>query len=665
MDNLLLMESISEIQQIVAECNTELIVIEASEGSEEKKEDKKKTTIGEKIKKMWAAFKNFVSKWWNRFIDMIKRNKAVIFNGKKEIEYIDFTDYTKNVIEEIKSTKASGHMQYGGYEDAKKATGKLKEAVKSLEKNASTLKKAIDSAKPEKDEKEVEDVNKIIQFGQSTLTRIQSELKRVISQAGGKTESKETVSESFTSVLDKDEDELMFESYMDEIMLEGFNIGEKIKKMWKAFKEFVSKWWNKIVYMIKRNKAVILNGKKEVTYRNYDSLVKMMKEVFSEFKISNKGISASKEKLKELMEKIESTGGSEFKSKLVTKGTIKEAVKSLEKNSSEINKLIKTYDVTDIFSGIEAAPFDADDDYTMSEKSQEQGEYSGVLITFITTAKMVLSIVQKDLSAVISQAGGKTDEKTESKETVDESFTSVLDDYEDDYMFESLLDNEYGCEDSFMSEASEIFYENVTMPSHEEYVASALEVYEIMSEADLMLESDSESNKEKTTFGEKIKKAWNAFIGFFKKWWGKFTSLLKSIKKAITSSLNYIKKEIEYKDYSVVIKAYSSEYIALMMNGDSSDGLSEKLKGISNNVVTRTATVSKAITILGKQGDQVKGLISKLDSKMNVLVKTNVPQPGVAKMIDSLYSLLSKIQFEADRCAKSVGKKTSKVKTGV
>ena len=106
--NMILMESISEVQQIVAECNTELIVIEASDSSEDKKESEKKSTVAEKIKKAWAALKNFVTKWWNAFIAMIKKNKAVILNGKKEVEYKDFKDTVKRVTEAIKTTKETG-----------------------------------------------------------------------------------------------------------------------------------------------------------------------------------------------------------------------------------------------------------------------------------------------------------------------------------------------------------------------------------------------------------------------------------------------------------------------------------------------------------------------------------------------------------------------------
>lgn len=427
--NMILMESISEVQQIVAECNTELIVIEASDSSEDKKESEKKSTVAEKIKKAWTALKNFVTKWWNAFIAMIKKNKAVILNGKKEVEYKDFKDTVKRVTEAIKTTKETGKHQ-GSISHQATVKGTVKEAVQSLEKCAAELKKAIDSAKPEKGEQQIEDVSKVISFAQSVLTQIHEELKRVVSAAGGKSEGEEATEEAFVSVLDS----------------------------------------------------------------------------------------------------------------------------------------------------------------------------------------------------------------CDSEECEDE---------------ECAEDEEAEVEEGFMAEAANIFYENVTMLEHQDFVDNALEVFEIMAECEVMMEADEDSEKKKSSIGEKLKKAWASFMAFFKKWWFKFVTFIKGVKRHISEKISGKTTKVDYKDYSGVIHIYTSDYMK-RMSGKNSESASKLKEMADRQVVVKTASVDKALAALEKQGKEVSDLIHKLDSKMEATLKTD-HRISLGDMISSLQSLLNKIQTETSGVSRAAG----------
>lgn len=427
--NMILMESISEVQQIVAECNTELIVIEASDSSEDKKESEKKSTVAEKIKKAWTALKNFVTKWWNAFIAMIKKNKAVILNGKKEVEYKDFKDTVKRVTEAIKTTKETGKHQ-GSISHQATVKGTVKEAVQSLEKCAAELKKAIDSAKPEKGEQQIEDVSKVISFAQSVLTQIHEELKRVVSVAGGKSEGEEATEEAFVSVLDSCDSE----------------------------------------------------------------------------------------------------------------------------------------------------------------------------------------------------------------------------DCEDE---ECVEDEEAEVEEGFMAEAANIFYENVTMLEHQDFVDNALEVFEIMAECEVMMEANEDSEKKKSTIGEKLKKAWASFMAFFKKWWFKFVTFIKGVKRHISEKISGKTTKVDYKDYSGVIHIYTSDYMK-RMSGKNSESASKLKEMADRQVVVKTASVDKALAALEKQGKEVSDLIHKLDSKMEATLKTD-HRISLGDMISSLQSLLNKIQTETSGVSRAAG----------
>lgn len=427
--NMILMESISEVQQIVAECNTELIVIEASDSSEDKKESEKKSTVAEKIKKAWTALKNFVTKWWNAFIAMIKKNKAVILNGKKEVEYKDFKDTVKRVTEAIKTTKETGKHQ-GSISHQATVKGTVKEAVQSLEKCAAELKKAIDSAKPEKGEQQIEDVSKVISFAQSVLTQIHEELKRVVSVAGGKSEGEEATEEAFVSVLDSCDSE----------------------------------------------------------------------------------------------------------------------------------------------------------------------------------------------------------------------------DCEDE---ECAEDEEAEVEEGFMAEAANIFYENVTMLEHQDFVDNALEVFEIMAECEVMMEADEDSEKKKSSIGEKLKKAWASFMAFFKKWWFKFVTFIKGVKRHISEKISGKTTKVDYKDYTGVIHIYTSDYMK-RMSGKNSESASKLKEMADRQVVVKTASVDKALAALEKQGKEVSDLIHKLDSKMEATLKTD-HRISLGDMISSLQALLNKIQTETSGVSRAAG----------
>lgn len=433
--NILLMESITEVQQIVAECNTELIVIEASDSSEDKKEADKKSVIVEKIKKAWEALRNFVAKWWNAFINMIKKNKAVILNGKKEVEYKDFKETVKAVTEAIKATKETGKHQ-GSINHQSMVKGTVKEAVTSLEKCAAELKKAIDSAKPEKGEKEIEDVSKVISFAQSILTQIQEELKRIVSLAAGKAESDQATEEGFVSVLDScDECE------------------------------------------------------------------------------------------------------------------------------------------------------DEDDD----------------------------------------------------------------DDKEDE-------EDEEEVEEGFIAEAANIFYESVTLLEHQDYVNNALEVFEIMAECEVMMESEEDVEKKKSALVEKLKKAWAAFMAFFKKWWFKFVTFIKGLKRHIAEKLGAKTTKVDFKDYTGVIHIYTSDYIK-RLSGNNSGSVAALKAMAEKQVVVKTATVDKALTALEKQGKEVSDLIHKLDSKMEATLKSE-QRIALGDMISSLQTLLNKIQTETSGVSRVTGFKS-------
>lgn len=424
--NELLMESITEIQQIVAECNTELIVIEASDSSEDKKESEKKSTIVEKVKKAWEAFKSFVAKWWNAFINMIKKNKVVILNGKKEVEYKDFEDIVKGLVASIKEVKEPEKTA----PESKKAT--IKDAVKSLEKCAAELKKAIDSAKPEKGEKEIEDISKVISFAQSVLTQIQEELKRVVVAAGAKVESEEATEEGFVSVLDS------------------------------------------------------------------------------------------------------------------------------------------------------------------------------------------------------------------------------CDECEDDE--EEEEDSEDDDEEGFIAEATNIFYENASLLEHQDYVNNALEVFEIMAECEVMMESDEDGEKKKSALVEKLKKAWATFMAFFKKWWFKFVTFIKGVKRHIAEKLGAKTTKVDYKDYTGVIHIYTSDYIK-RLSGNNSGSVAVLKAMAEKQVVVKSTTVDKALTALEKQGKEVSDLIHKLDSKMEATLKSD-HRIALGDMISSLQTLLNKIQTEASGVSRVTGFKS-------
>ena len=471
-------------------------------------------------------------------------------------------------------------------------------------------------------EKAASNIQELITIGKKEISFTKAELNK---------RGLKPIKESFTSVLDED-DELMFESYMDEIMLEGFNIGEKFKKIWEAFRNFVTKWWNKIKDMIKRSNAIIMHGSDLVYYDDPENVIEYVKMSLEYFIVNGNNLDIRGNV------DIGSIGVEcEF---IQTKSRLKDAIKKLEKHASDLNKLINSY------TGSEFANF-----YNKTaENNNSDVKIEEIFTTNVNNAKKVLNRIESEIKNLITR-------KYKNVDSIQESFDyTTLDIESPEYIaIESISklgnDNKLRidqrrrvvrlCESLSVAEIADLtakyrneatyLNEHLLKLSNMNDMDKAVYVYEaslrkmgrksIGSDLDIVCE------------GETIE----SLASFFDKWLYDFKVTIKKHKQLLLNG----NKMIEYKNFERVVNVIKLEQSNIGLHDELNKKYpNKKMLHLTEDI--STGTVKEAIRSLENCANELR----KVVNTVRLSEYDTIEQQKVSKQIGVIYEILYNIKSE-------------------